>query len=774
MQVTIDNLNGSGPVDYTESIDAASSVVIKRLLNAPSECTFSFLPDAQGLPLPARYAVISVTDTSGIVMFTGYVAATPMMLLVGYGMMGESYRAEIRAISDELLLDSTLSVKSGTGVNQPIEQAMQTLTQLAGAVAIKLNSQSSAAILGRAEVQAGTKWSVAAGVLASSARSSYRVVSGVTSVTSIGTVTHTLNEADGSLQLSGLAAAAVKLLANDVTVCGKIEPAAYVTETFVGDGVTKEFLLSSLPFESIASEEFKFTDLFQGTSLNGQVWQWQDSGGRLSITAGGATCTGGSGRDGETTLSAIQELELGGSIVLEAGGVQIGAGSAGLVLGLYEGEVLLGNCLAAFQVSQSAGATQLSAIVNGGAAGSSFQPVAGHIYTLRMRVYSPEMERVNQSYYYLDTNGVNRYGGGVVVAPGRLVLELQDVTSGIPGLATVLYDGILSVLPPAGTIGLLDSGDLTCSIRTFTCTQASPIWVTVTPVGGTAVSQYLGATAQNGSCKVASGGKLSFYTGTIPAAGSYIVVNYRTRHRAVARRAITQSATQTGATSAAPTTSMWMGTVTKPTPWSSVDCDNAATALLKSSAAAWAGTYTGWNVEVNGSDVWPGDVLAISSASAGIDALVVVREVEIDMGCASPQMVKYTIRFANDWAEDLALKLSATVPEDAWLPTVPASGGTPLSNLLMMQVVAITGSEIQINAGVSPPAGGGFEVKRKDWTFGPWVDSDLVLRSPVPNFIIPRLAAVEQYYVRMYDGSTPPNYSQFSSAVFADVPLSSS
>jgi hypothetical protein len=105
---------------------------------------------------------------------------------------------------------------------------------------------------------------------------------------------------------------------------------------------------------------------------------------------------------------------------------------------------------------------------------------------------------------------------------------------------------------------------------------------------------------------------------------------------------------------------------------------------------------------------------------------------------------------------------------------VPASGGTPLSNLLMMQVVAITGSEIQINAGVSPPAGGGFEVKRKDWTFGPWVDSDLVLRSPVPNFIIPRLAAVEQYYVRMYDGSTPPNYSQFSSAVFADVPLSSS
>jgi len=220
---------------------------------------------------------------------------------------------------------------------------------------------------------------------------------------------------------------------------------------------------------------------------------------------------------------------------------------------------------------------------------------------------------------------------------------------------------------------------------------------------------------------------------------------------------------------------MWIVTVTKPTPWSSVDCDNAATALLKSSAvasAAWEGTYTGWNVEVNGGDVWPGDVLAISSASAGVDALVVVREVDVAMGCASPQMVKYTIRFANDWAEDLALKLSSTVPEDAWLPTAPTVGGTPLINLLTLQVVAITGSEIQVNAGVAPPSGGGFEVKRKDWTFGPGTDSDLVLRSPVQHFIIPRLAAVEQYYVRMYDGSTPPNYSGFSSAVFVDVPLS--
>ncbi len=85
----------------------------------------------------------------------------------------------------------------------------------------------------------------------------------------------------------------------------------------------------------------------------------------------------------------------------------------------------------------------------------------------------------------------------------------------------------------------------------------------------------------------------------------------------------------------------------------------------------------------------------------------------------------------------------------------------------------MNGSEIQIDAGCDPPQGGGFEVRRADWNFGANVDvPDLVLRSPVRDFSIPRAAQVERYYVRMYDASTPPLYSRFSSAVFVDVPLS--
>ncbi len=73
---------------------------------------------------------------------------------------------------------------------------------------------------------------------------------------------------------------------------------------------------------------------------------------------------------------------------------------------------------------------------------------------------------------------------------------------------------------------------------------------------------------------------------------------------------------------------------------------------------------------------------------------------------------------------------------------------------------------------MAPPEGGGFEVRRRDGDFGPGVDQDLVLRSPVRSFSIPREGQVERYYVRMYDGSSLPVYSRSSSAVFMNLPVS--
>ena len=267
-------------------------------------------------------------------------------------------------------------------------------------------------------------------------------------------------------------------------------------------------------------------------------------------------------------------------------------------------------------------------------------------------------------------------------------------------------------------------------------------------------------------------GRLRFYPTSIPQAGELIAVSYRTRHRSVARHANTTSITQESNGGILPGTAVWIGTVTRPEPRSSLDCENAAAALLDlgtDRGAAWRGKYTAWNLEMQG-DVWPGDLLAITSTSANMTANVVVRTVELELSCTSPGLVKYVLSFANDWADALAIKTSDSVPVDVWLPQQPETT-PPLANLNALTISSVTSSAITVNAVTTPPTNGGFEVRRRDWAFGPGTDSDLVLRSPVNNFTIPREAAMETYYIRMYDSSTPPNYSRFSSAVFVNVAL---
>jgi hypothetical protein len=163
-------------------------------------------------------------------------------------------------------------------------------------------------------------------------------------------------------------------------------------------------------------------------------------------------------------------------------------------------------------------------------------------------------------------------------------------------------------------------------------------------------------------------------------------------------------------------------------------------------------------------------VLAVGATSTGLNANLVVRNVEIDLLCTAPGLAKYVVTFANDWADALAIKTSPTVPADVWLPQQPQTT-PPLANLTSLSVTAVTGSAIQVSANLTPPVNGGFEVRRRDWAFAPGTNSDLVLRSPVANFTIPRESVMEKYYVRMYDGSTPPNYSRFSNAIFVNVAL---
>lgn len=777
MKLTIDNHDGNGAIDYTRSIVAGRPFRILRRLNQPVTCGVTLFP-ASGAATPARNGRMVLADDSGVVLYTGYLAAEPALELVGQGTAGSVYQIVISAISDEILLDRQSLPQIGPLCGATGGQGLATMLALVNYQ--EITSALSMATLNFSEFQTENNrtWSQNAGELAASVRSAYQLMNGTLTMTPVGTVTHTLNESQGTLSLSALDLSMVKALANDVTVCGEVEPCAYVTEFFQGDGTTVLFDLTEDPWMPPPSKTKPLIENFQGSTINTQIWSVNDPGAALLLTSAGLTSGGGGSNLGSTVVSAVSNLELGGGLVIEANSVQFGQNTSGIINGFYgAGQATLAECIAGFLISEANSATSISPVMNGIVAGSSFTPTAGHLYTLRLRFYSNDVQRLLQTYYAVGTDsGLQRFGANLLLSVASIVFEVQDTTNGIAGTPTVLYSGNFTSSPaPWCLFAPLNGGYLQCSIGNVTVEQLGPNWVTSTPQNGTPIVRRLGTTAQGADCTIERTGKLRFYPASTPQAGELIAVSYRTTHRAVARLASASSIATESNGGALPGTACWMGSVTSPVPRSSADCENAASAILAvstSRAAAWSGKYTAWNTDQQG-DVWPGDVLAVDSASAGLTANLVVRSVEIDLAGGAPTRAKYTIAFANDWADDLAIKTSSAVPADTWLPQQPETV-TPLASLNALTVASVTGGAIQIAANTIAPAGGGFEVRRRDWSFTPGPGPDLVLRSPVSNFSIPRQAPMEQYYIRMYDGSTPPNYSRFSSAVFVNLPLSNS
>jgi hypothetical protein len=133
----------------------------------------------------------------------------------------------------------------------------------------------------------------------------------------------------------------------------------------------------------------------------------------------------------------------------------------------------------------------------------------------------------------------------------------------------------------------------------------------------------------------------------------------------------------------------------------------------------------------------------------------------------------YRVEFAQSRTKNMDFVVGKTIAADALLPTMDTADTSTLPlSLTRLQVTSATTSALTVDAGIDPPSGGGFEVRRSEANFGSADTADLVLNSPVRGFLIPRLAFAERFFVRMYDGSTPRGYSPLSSAVLTSLPTS--
>lgn len=763
--------------DYTAALDAARPLTIERKLNEPSICALWLsLPANGSLAMPSRNQSVAVTGDDGTLYFTGYLAVSPLPEYAGLAIEGPRYRIALQAVSDELLLDQLLMPPSKGATGETAGALMTGLVTHAGSAALSTAGLTLSAPVSNFVPDPGAPWSKSAGQVASQARATYRAINGALTVSSVPGTVHTLNETDGSLTLASLTftASVKRALANDVTVCGEHEPVAYVTEYFLGDGVTVQFYLAQDPFFPAASKSIIISELFNEGAIDLQVWSNPSGNAYLTLGAGGLVMDGGSGFDGQTVLGWLDPVEMGGTLLLEALGVTLSPGSTGILAGFYVGLETQEGCIAGFQATaaEGTGAVSLQPMIQGTPAGTTYAVNPANQYTLRARVHCPENERTLAIYRSFGDSGAITMGDQTNVAPANVQMEIQEFVDGVAGMPVTLYDGALASLPAACTVVAASSINLIGTMRAMNLTNLGSGWVVSTPPGGGAYTRRVGTLAEAAECHLLRTGKVVFYTGFTPVAGEQIEVSYRTAGRAVGRAVNTAS--QLALTEAGtPAVAVWIGSVTNPPARSSADCLNAAVAIEQAAAgvsALWSGTYSGTRATFV-VDVWPGDALLLNAPSMSLDAEVVVRTVKVSYRASYPDLVEYAIAFANDWADDLAIKTSTVVPADTWLPALIAP--TTLANLTGLTVTTLNGTIVSISAGITPPTGGGFEIRRRDFAFQPGEDPDLVLRATLPNMTFSRESANDRFYIRMYDGSTPPNYSEFSTALFINLPLGS-
>ena len=770
IQIVVDNKDGMGGKDYSTIVMFENGTTIERRLNEASSFKWIILL-TPGFNVPRVGASVNVVRSDGYSLFSGYVYTNPTYARVGTGIEGPQWSALCTAYSADAAFTSSPSVCGIKLFHVSGENAWNTLLSAFPDIGYQAVLPAQSTSCARLNLDAGVTWAEAAGGLASSTLSAYRVQDEQLTVTPYGQVTHDLLLDSPGLNVNTLAPKRILVTPTDVIVAGDIEPAAYIHHIFQGDGTTSNFKLALARYKGSPGQEIVFADLFAGNTIDSRHWTVSDPAAYVTLNQYGLSCNGGTGKDATSVIASKDDIELCGTLVVEAHAVSVKSGSDGQIVGLYKGGVSTANCFAAFQVSTVGGNVSVQALVNGALCGSSMLLSANHLYLFRIRFSSLEAQRVYQSYVDVSGESPSIHGGTDVVAAGRVFLEVEDVTSGASAMAISLAAESINEAPVSCVLGLYNNVNLTCSIKSIQYAQSVPLEVSQMNSGSSSfVDQPTGLVTSGATCYVTSSDQLTYYPGSVPPSNTLIRVLYRSEQRAVARVGLIRDDGQSLVRS------IFVARVQHPEALSSTDCFNAAQVIMacfQDQVPLVSGTYTSAIECESGSDIWPGDVFAISSTPDQARYKGLVQEVKLVLLGTSPQKVKCTVTFMDKLEAVSGIVTAPSIPADTSIPN--SISGNEVAGLSMgnLMVTGVNGQTIQIDTGVDAPVNGGFEVRYRDETFGPIEDTNLVLRTSTRNISIPRQSESDAYHIRMYDGLTPPNYSRLSASLVIEVPLQS-
>jgi hypothetical protein len=781
MKLTIDNLDGLGPQDYTVFVDTSTSPSLVRKLNSPAALKFGLVAGTGSLVVPAIGGRVTLTLNNGNDLFTGYIVQTPTYQYQGWADRGLIYRYEVDALSDVMLMDQKAPPSHPPFVDRSAGSAFDELTAEALPGWFDVSRVEAGDPIPYYSVDPAKKWTASAAEIALSARCCYRDDNSKLFFAPLAANTYALAEDAATFSPGDLQLQSVNRLVNDLTVLGPLEPSAHVTDYFCGDGYTTYFYMSQVPFtrsSQVALYNRVILDEIY-TELDPTHWTVTDPLSVITVNNGQLEVAGGTGIDGQTLLNFIELVELGGATMLEHGDVVFNAPSNGVIGGLYAGAVSIAGCLAGFRITPSGGNSNIQALVAGSVTGTTLATTPGHHYVFTTKMYPTETYRMQQVFHSsLYPSGSPR-GGGAVGGDVRVVLEVQDIDPANPATqiapATVLYDGIIANAPGFCTYALINAGSIQCSLA-FTY-----IWLPVdalvrgTLPGEAAVTLLTGSLLDGAECQVTTAPALEFYPEYIPAANELIQVSYRGQGHAGARIIDSASiaAHQRGGDDGVRGSVREIGL---PVPRTSADCEVAALALLDDAGQGWSGEYQAWSQFLPGgaADVFPGDGLAVNVPSRMAAFLAIVHEVDLQILDIGGENSHYTLRFvdAGDPSLDFAFAAAQMKQTQVLTPIdVTEVGNYYLADLTDAGVTNVTSTTVNINVGFTPVAGGGIEVRYSDQGWGVGYNGNLVGRFTSSSFTLTRYARAQTYFLRSYDGSEPPKYSRYSAALHVDYPL---
>ena len=780
MILTIDNLQGQGPEDYTQAIDGTKPPKVQRKLNQPAELQISLLGNSAGFVVPAMGARMTVVKANGNFVFTGYVTAAPQYDYLGWGEQGPVYRYNMVAQSDEVLLNRKALPNRAPFMDRTAGNAVCQLAEDLLPGWFNTSAVQNLDAIASYAVNPQKSFSFHAAEIAVYARATFRTMNGALILDPVGAATYALNESDKNFSPGALWLNSPNMLVNEVTVIGLDEPQAYVRDYFVGDGESLKFYLSQTPFAQ--ARPALIDEEYLGPRLDPTTWVVNDPSRAVSVVAQALQIAGGTGVDGQTTVSFIEQIELGGALELQHGDVSFTAASQGVLGGLYAGAISEAACLAGFQIAPAGASSTIQALINGSPTGAAITTTPGHQYFFTTYIYSIEVYRSGETYHSSIHPAGAGYGGAAVAADVRFVLEVQDIDPNNPetmvAAATVLYDDVISSAPGFCTYALVNSTNMQCSIAyTYTAHMSLAEVRTALP-DASYVTQLVGALSDGAECEITSDPSLDFYPEYVPALNQLIVASYRGTGRALTsvQNAASVASLQNGADDGTRGSIRVMKT---PAARTEVDCENAALAILDDSVnAAWSGTYETWSDFLPGAaeDIFPGDAIAVNVPTRGAVFTAVVREVQIQIADPADDRGFYKIVFANDLAVPLGIEygdnaVTIELQDTLTLQTTMQVGEYYQTDLTGAQITSVTSTTVEVDAGMAPPSGGGIEVRENDYGWGQANDRNLFGRFSTQTFSLTRLAEVQDYFLRLYDNSSPPRYSRYSAALHVDYPL---